>query len=104
MQLELLPGAIDLWEHVKDYDVSFLTSVKPEKFREQKRCWVQEHFGDVQVDYVYTSKLKANWATPTSVLIDDRMKSIEPWIEAGGIGILHTSAEDTIAQLLEFGI
>ena len=34
-----------------------------------------------------------------SVLIDDRQKNIDAWIEAGGIGILHTSAANTINQL-----
>ena len=42
---------------------------------------------------------KAEYAHPYSILIDDREKSIDPWRTKGGIGILHTSAEETIAQL-----
>jgi len=34
-----------------------------------------------------------------SILVDDRSKAIDPWIDAGGIGILHTSAEESINQL-----
>jgi hypothetical protein len=33
------------------------------------------------------------------ILIDDRTDNIEAWKEAGGIGILHTSVEDTLKQL-----
>ena len=34
-----------------------------------------------------------------SILIDDRERTIQDWRKAGGIGILHTSAEDTLRQL-----
>ena len=30
-----------------------------------------------------------------------REKNIDCWVEAGGIGILHTKADDTIAKLNE---
>jgi hypothetical protein len=33
------------------------------------------------------------------ILIDDRSDNIASWIAAGGIGILHTNVDDTIAQL-----
>ena len=36
-----------------------------------------------------------------NVLIDDRPKNIEAWENAGGIGILHTSAKETINKLKE---
>ena len=39
------------------------------------------------------------YAQKKNVLIDDRPKNIEAWEAAGGIGILHTSAADTIDQL-----
>ena len=42
---------------------------------------------------------KAAFAHEKAVLIDDRPKNIYDWIEAGGIGILHTTADDTIKQL-----
>ena len=42
---------------------------------------------------------QAAYAKPGSVLIDDRPKNINAWIDAGGIGILHKNAADTIAQL-----
>ena len=33
-----------------------------------------------------------------SILIDDRHKAIDPWCANGGIGILHTSAIESLAQ------
>ena len=36
-----------------------------------------------------------------NVLIDDRPKNIEAWEAAGGIGIIHTSAKETIEKLKE---
>jgi hypothetical protein len=38
------------------------------------------------------------------VLIDDRPDNIDPWIDAGGIGILYTTFEDAKEQLLSKGI
>ena len=46
-----------------------------------------------------TGSQKGMFALEGSVLIDDRKKNIEAWEDNGGIGILHTSAEDTINQL-----
>jgi hypothetical protein len=33
------------------------------------------------------------------VLVDDRIKNVEAWRAAGGIGVLHTSAGDSLLQL-----
>jgi hypothetical protein len=47
---------------------------------------------------------KKEYATPTSILIDDRADNINQWEAAGGIGILHTDAASTIAKLKELGL
>jgi hypothetical protein len=70
----------------------------------EKRKWVETHLGDVVVNLVRKSKDKATFASPKAILIDDREKSITPWVEAGGIGVLHVSADDTIRQLEELGV
>ena len=41
-----------------------------------------------------------DFASPNSILIDDREDNIKGWIDAGGIGILHTSADNTINTLI----
>ena len=37
-------------------------------------------------------------------LIDDLENTINEWNDKGGIGILHTSAADTIKQLKDLGL
>jgi hypothetical protein len=48
--------------------------------------------------------MKAEYAEPNAILIDDQPKSIDPFIAAGGIGILHTSAANTIKELKKLGL
>jgi len=65
-----------------------------------KELWVKKHFsrkwkfktGPHAVD-------KQKHAKPGDVLIDDQLRNIEQWIEAGGIGIHHTSVPKTLAEL-----
>lgn len=105
--LELTPDAMELWDYVKKYNPVFLTSTgtwKPDKADKEKREWLHKHFPGVDVITVRTSKLKAECADEKSILIDDRIKSVWPWREAGGIGILHKNAKETIEQLKEFGL
>ncbi len=71
----------------------------PKDAKEQKVEWYAEHYPEVECIVVAKSPDKALYAHPYAILIDDRSKSIDPWVAKGGIGILHTSAEDTIAQL-----
>ena len=62
--------------------------------------WVKKYVDpQVVVNCTFTGSQKAAYAQKKNVLIDDRPKNIEAWENAGGIGILHTSAADTIEQL-----
>ena len=45
------------------------------------------------------AKNKHHFAAPNHILIDDKPSTIDSWNAAGGIGILHTSAGNTISQL-----
>jgi hypothetical protein len=53
------------------------------------------------IDYI---NKKQEFASPNSILIDDREKNIEQWRNAGGIGVLHTDAASTIKQLKDLGL
>ena len=67
-----------------------------------KNEWIREYVSpSVVVTCTMTGSQKGMFAIKGSVLIDDRQKNLDAWIEHGGIGILHTSAEDTINQLKE---
>lgn len=72
----------------------------PKNGPKQKLNWYKQHYGhDLIVKVVTKSVDKAQYAHPKAILIDDRSKSIDPWVATGGIGILHTSADTTIAEL-----
>jgi len=106
-KLELLPDAMTLWDYVKKYNPNVLTATghPVEKNDKEKRQWVKDNLtGYNDVFTVVASRNKSKWAWPDAILIDDREKSIEPWREKGGIGILHTSADATIAELKELGL
>lgn len=100
--LQPMSDAFVLWDFIKTYNAEILTAAGQPHFKAgpQKLRWISEKFGaDVKVHVVQRAVEKARFATPTAVLIDDKRKALDPWIAAGGIGILHTSAESTIAQL-----
>lgn len=66
---------------------------------QDKRDWIREQAAGLRVNLVRSSKDKALYAQPNILLIDDREKSIGPWIEAGGVGILHTDCLSTMRIL-----
>jgi len=51
-----------------------------------------------------SAKNKKDFAEPNHILIDDKASTIDSWNAAGGIGILHTSASNTISQLKKLGL
>lgn len=98
----------DAFELVRYIDATFeryffLTATGPDrKVAEQKKKWVAKVLSPVlPVITVERSKDKAEYATPTRILIDDRSKSTIPWEEAGGIAILHKNSRKTINTLEE---
>jgi hypothetical protein len=105
-ELDLMSDAKELWEYVKKYEPEILTSCGGDAgARKQKPRSIEKHFGKgIKVNIVERSPLKGDYATPNSILIDDNKKSIEPWKAAGGIGILHTSAANTIKELKKLGL
>lgn len=102
-----LPDAMELWRYIGKHPHFILTAAGPRipRAEEEKRAWARKHFGTgVRVEVVESAKAKSRFAAPNVILIDDRAKAIDPWVAAGGIGILHTSAAKTIAALQELGL
>ena len=67
-----------------------------------KNEWIKRYVDPgVVVTCTMSGSQKAAFAYEGSVLIDDRKKNIDAWESAGGIGILHTSAKETIETLKE---
>lgn len=104
---EMMPDAQELWDYVKPYKPRILTATGPdyEYSTKEKNKWVNKHLDNFKdIITVRRSAEKAEYANHKSILIDDRMVSIGPWTRAGGIGILHTSAHDTIDRLRQLGL
>jgi hypothetical protein len=106
--MEPMPDAFVLWDYIKKHDPIILSATGHTKgAANEKREWVRKHLGDHFADtaiFVRSATDKAQYATPDSILIDDRKKAIDPWIEANGIGVHHVSAEDSIEQLMALGL
>jgi len=100
--LDWQPGGQELWNYIKPYRPYILTAptLNPES-REGKRDWVQRLDGMKNI-YFRPAKFKSDFSGKNKILIDDREDTINRWNEAGGIGILHTSATNTIDQLKNY--
>ena len=92
------------WDYIKKYDPIILSAPsRNEESKYGKRIWKKRNMPTNKMILVPAWK-KQEYASPTSILIDDREKNIQQWEDAGGIGILHTSAANTIAQLKKLGL
>lgn len=103
--LPVIPGSLKLFEFAKNnFQYVFILSAcgnTPRNAAEQKRKWCKKVFGDVDTQIVVKSADKAKFATPHTILVDDRHKSIDPWVQAGGIGVLHQHTSGSINRLKE---
>ena len=101
--LEWMPDGKKLWKYIKNREPIILSTpaigFKPSY--DGKKKWVGQHIGSYEV--ILTDK-KYKFANESSILIDDMDFNINPWVQAGGIGILHKSASDTISKLKKLGI
>jgi hypothetical protein len=93
-----------LWDYIKKYNPILLSAPsREESSKLGKRVWVKRELPGTKLILRYASQ-KQEYASPTSILIDDRQKNIDQWEAAGGIGILHTSTANTIEQLKQLGL
>lgn len=104
--LEWMSDGKRLWSYIEEYYPIILSSPSRRGFgsREGKKNWVDRELPGTPLILAY-SYHKQKYADKNHILIDDRPSNIEQWISKGGIGILHTSAEETI-QILnkEYGL
>jgi hypothetical protein len=98
LNMEWVPDGKELWNFIKKYNPTLLTTPAQSVPHcvEDKQAWVKRELGNYNV---IISGHKYKYATPGAILIDDMEKNIIPWNEAGGIGILHINATNTIAAL-----
>jgi cytidyltransferase-like protein len=102
--LNWMPDGKQLWDYVKKYNPELLSAPSREEASKMgKRIWVKRELPGAKL-ILRSADKKQEFASPTSILIDDREKNIEQWGAAGGIGILHTDTASTIKKLKELGL
>ena len=96
--LNWMPNGRRLINHIRSIHgvkVEMLTSVGTHRTEQgaeaarQKTVWLKRHGIDYHPNFVKMFSEKKKYATPMSILIDDRVDCALPFTEAGGHGILY---------------
>ena len=90
-----------LYNFVSNLPVEILSHAPTNLAYVGKKQWLANNNIDIKANLVPHRNLKAKFATPDSILIDDREDNVNDFIKAGGKAILHKSAIDTINKLKE---
>jgi len=116
LNLEPMPDAQRLWEFIGKYDPFVLTAIPrssrgpiAKRAANDKARFMKRWFG-VSQDRMYPVMRadKMRFAKDgrdgrPNLLIDDHSKNIAQFKSAGGIGVLHKSASQSIKQLKDIG-
>jgi len=98
-------GGKKLWKYISRYDTEILSAPSKrvlETCIKGKKMWVGR-LGSPKIHFRSKDK-KREFATPSSILIDDLRSNITDWTASGGIGIHHRTTNQTIAKLKELGL
>ena len=100
-QMPWMPDGKKLWSYVKKFNPIILSTPSQDKLSESgKHKWIKRELGEIPTILISE---KEKYASPKAILVDDYTKKINRWTEAGGIGILHKSADASIKQLKKLG-
>jgi hypothetical protein len=100
--LEPMPDFKELWSYCNPLKPIILTALPRTNTFEvirQKQYWIREHCGTWVPIIACLRRHKADYANSDAVLVDDAVVNITKFNKAGGTGILHFNARDTIAAL-----
>lgn len=107
-KLDFMPDTQELLNHVcklNGITIEILTSMgthdpfQAEAAKMQKLQWLAAKNLPWKANFVHNKQEKSKYATARSILVDDSVGCISPFIEAGGHGILHTNSSNTIRLL-----
>lgn len=99
----LMKDTIDLWNgslkfHPNPIVLTGIPRSMPQVLQ-QKREWIDKHFGKHVPMIGCESKDKHLFAHKYDILVDDRTKFIVEWEISGGIYIVHKNAESSLSLL-----
>lgn len=115
IEIEPYEGYYEFYKRLQAYGTIQIVSAIPrhlscyspeaEMCRRQKTEWIRMHFGKEQSENVIVTKAawKQKYISKShdviSILVDDMTSNIENWKSCGGLGVHHTSFEDSLAQI-----
>jgi 5'(3')-deoxyribonucleotidase len=98
--MDWMPDGEKLWNFIKMYDVEILSAPSRSKLSiDGKRMWVRTMLKPRTKLNLVRAVEKQKFATPNSILIDDKVENINQWNSAGGIGIL--AKRDNINSVIQ---
>lgn len=109
-KLDFMPDTQELLNHVTRLNgvhIEILTSMgthdvfQGSEAKHQKQNWLDKHNIPYKANFVRSKEEKAEYATPTSILIDDSIGCVKPFEFEGGHAILHKTSSETIRILDE---
>ena len=102
-----MPNGQALWKFISPYNPKILSSPsKDSSSRLGKRLWITSHLSPPPDEIIFAqSHKKQKYATPESILIDDKPSNIEEWAAKGGIALEVKDGEiqSVINKLKELG-
>ena len=109
--LNWMPGSRELWSIIDSYHGHILSSLaySDPSSKVGKLVWLDINLKLTDLERIHLvsrRRDKRNFAVSelsANILIDDYIKNIEDWEAAGGIGIHHSTYEDSIVQLENLG-
>ena len=104
--LPWMPDGKELWNYIKKYTPNILSSPSQDpSSKVGKEAWLKMNLqGGYKKAYFYGRANKQLFSDKNRILIDDLPNTINEWNAKGGIGILHTSAANTIKELKKLGL
>ena len=104
--LPWMPDGKELWNYIKKYKPNILSSPSQDpSSKVGKEAWLKMNLQNgYKKAYFYGRANKQLFSDKNRILIDDLLNTINEWNAKGGIGILHTSAANTIKELKKLGL
>jgi 5'(3')-deoxyribonucleotidase len=109
-ELPWMKDGKQLWKYISKYEPNILsahTNTWQPNSKKDKMRWIEKNLRPLpKLSHILLRRHKAKHAVKNGVpniLIDDWSKNINEWEAAGGIGIKHRSAAETIAALKKLG-
>ena len=108
-KLDFMPDTQELLNHVRKLhgiNIEILTSmgthdpIQGAEAKRQKLAWLEKHGINYKANFVRNKEEKgALFAKPNTILVDDSVGCVAPFIKAGGRGILHSHSSETIPMI-----